>query len=241
MLQGCNNAKCIEPGCLSLYSSANLLIMIEAVVFDLGKVLVDFDYAIAAPKIAARTRMSAGELMHFFMRSPLLLQYETGLISSQDFYREVSAGTGFAGSFDEFAGFFGDIFDPIESMIQAHALLRSRGMPTYVFSNTNELAIQHVSRCFPFYNTFEGHILSYEHKSMKPDARLYEVVERMSGRRGNSLLYLDDRPENIAAGAARGWQVILHETPEKSRAAFERLGILDAGNSKSESRNPKQI
>jgi FMN phosphatase YigB (HAD superfamily) len=235
MPQGCNNTKCIEPGSLSLYSSANLLIMIEAVVFDLGKVLVDFDYSIAAPKIAARTRMSAAELMHFFMRSPLLLQYETGLISSQDFYRGVSIGTGFDGTFDEFAGFFGDIFDPIEPMIQAHALLRQRGMPTYVFSNTNELAILHVSRCFPFYKTFDGHILSYEHKAMKPDPRLYEVVEQLSGRRGRAILYLDDRPENIAAGAARGWQVILHETPEKSRAAFERLGILDAGNPKSES------
>jgi FMN phosphatase YigB (HAD superfamily) len=205
--------------------------MIEAVVFDLGKVLVDFDYAVAAPKIAARTRMSPGDLMLFFMRSPLLLQYETGLISSHDFYREVSAGTGFAGSFDEFAGFFGDIFDPIEPMIQAHALLRRRGMPTFVFSNTNELAIQHLSRFFPFYKNFDGYILSYEHKAMKPDARLYEVVERMSGRRGSALLYLDDRPENIAAGAARGWQVILHETPEKSRAAFKRFGIIDTDNS----------
>jgi len=38
---------------------------------------------------------------------------------------------------------------------------------------------------------------------------------------------LDDRPENIAAGAARAWQVILHEIPETSRAVFERLGILN--------------
>jgi FMN phosphatase YigB (HAD superfamily) len=226
--QGCNNAKCIESGSLYLYSKADLLIMIETVVFDLGKVLVDFDYTIAAPKIAARTRMSAIELMHFFMGTPLLLQYETGLIGSQDFYREVSTGTGFTGSFDEFAGFFGDIFDPIEPMIQAHDSLRRRGMPTYAFSNTNELAVQHLSRNYPFYNMFDGHILSFEHKAMKPDARLYEVVERLSGRRGGAILYVDDRPENIAAGEARGWQVILHESPEKSRAAFERFGLLDS-------------
>ena len=62
---------------------------------------------------------------------------------------------------------------------------------------------------------------------MKPDAQLYEVVERLSGRRGADLLYLDDRPENIAAGAARGWQVILQETPEKSRAAVQKLGLLN--------------
>ena len=38
---------------------------------------------------------------------------------------------------------------------------------------------------------------------------------------------LDDRLENVAAGAARGWQAILHETPEKSRAAVEKAGLFN--------------
>jgi FMN phosphatase YigB (HAD superfamily) len=62
---------------------------------------------------------------------------------------------------------------------------------------------------------------------MKPDAKLYEVVESKTGARGAEILYLDDRPENIAAGAERGWQVILQESPEKTRAAVERLGLLN--------------
>ena len=62
---------------------------------------------------------------------------------------------------------------------------------------------------------------------MKPDAKLYEVVEKQSGRFRAEILYLDDRPENVAAGAARGWQVILQETPEKSRAAVEKTGLLN--------------
>jgi len=52
-------------------------------------------------------------------------------------------------------------------------------------------------------------------------------VERESGRRQAEILYLDDRPENIAAGAARGWQVILQETPQKTRKAVESLGLLN--------------
>jgi HAD superfamily hydrolase (TIGR01509 family) len=112
-------------------------------------------------------------------------------------------------------------------MIQLQAALRQRGLKTYAFSNTNELAVEHIRRCFPFYATFDGCILSYEHGVMKPDARLYEVVERQSGRRGADLLYLDDRPENVAAGAARGWQVILQESPEKSLAAVRQLGLLN--------------
>ena len=112
-------------------------------------------------------------------------------------------------------------------MVQLQAALRQRGMPAYIFSNTNELAAEHIRRNFPFYANFDGYILSYEHGVMKPDAGLYEVVERESGRREAEILYLDDRPENVAAGAARGWQVILHETPEKSRAAVQKLGLLN--------------
>ncbi len=61
---------------------------------------------------------------------------------------------------------------------------------------------------------------------MKPDMKLYEVVERQADRRHQEILYVDDRPENVAAGAARGWQVILQETPEKTFAAVEKLGLL---------------
>jgi 2-haloacid dehalogenase len=62
---------------------------------------------------------------------------------------------------------------------------------------------------------------------MKPEAKIYEALEKMSGCRGPEVLYLDDRPENVEAGAARGWQVILQETPEKTRAAIEKLGLLN--------------
>ena len=107
------------------------------------------------------------------------------------------------------------------------AALRQRGLPAFIFSNTNELAAEHIRRTFPFYGNFDGYILSYQHGAMKPDAPLYEVVEHASACRGAEILYLDDRPENIAAGAARGWQVILHESPEKSRTAVEKLGLLN--------------
>jgi len=201
--------------------------MIKTVVFDLGKVLVDFDYGIAARKIAARCTISTTELNLLTSHSPLLCQYETGLLSTPEFYAQVCSQTGFLGDLDEFGLYFADIFVPVKSMVELHAELRRRGLRTYIFSNTNELAVRHIRKSFPFFSTFDALILSYEHRAMKPDPRLYEVLERKSGFRGEEILYLDDRPENLAAGAARGWQVILHETPEKSRVAVERLGLLN--------------
>jgi FMN phosphatase YigB (HAD superfamily) len=195
-------------------------------VFDLGKVLVDFDYGLAAEKLSARSRLTGPEILRALGESPLLLRYETGLISTVQFFEELSALTGFRGGLDSFADSFGDIFSPMPRMIELHAALRRQGMPTFAFSNTNDLAIRHLRRRFPFFSQFDGCVLSFEHGVMKPDARLYEVVERQCGRRGAEILYLDDRPENISAGAARGWRVVLQESPERTWAQIESLGLL---------------
>ncbi len=204
--------------------------MIKTVVFDLGKVLVDFDYRTAARALAARCKITAEEIGRLIALPSILVRYETGLLTSQEFYQEICAATGYCGSMEEFGVSFADIFVPIEPMVRLQAALREQGMPTYIFSNTNELAVRHIRRAFPFFSQFDGYILSYEHGVMKPEAKLYEILERQAGRSGAEILYLDDRPENIAAGAARGWQVILQESPEKSRAAMQKLGLLDGGN-----------
>jgi HAD superfamily hydrolase (TIGR01509 family) len=199
----------------------------EVVVFDLGKVLLEFDYRIMARNFAKRSTTSEDAIHRFINQSPLLFRYETGLISKADFYREICAETGFNGSVAEFEGIFGDIFSPIDPMIELHAAFRKKGIPTFIFSNTNELAIAHIRKNYPFFSGFDDYVFSHEHGAMKPDAKLYEVVEQKTKRSGQQILYLDDRLENIEAGAARGWQVILQETPEKTLAAVGKLGLLD--------------
>src|SRR5262245_20701358 len=154
----------------------------SVVVFDLGKVLVDFDYSIAARRIAARCNIPLENILFFIAQSPLLIRLETGQLTSEDFFKEICAVTSFDGSIEEFSDFFSDIFVPIEPMVQLHARLRQRAIPTYIFSNTNDLAITHIRRNFPFFGNFDGYILSYEQGSMKPDARIYDVAEKLSGR-----------------------------------------------------------
>lgn len=196
------------------------------VVFDLGKVLVDFDYSIAAEKIASRTSLPPAEVKKHLDHSPLLYSYETGLITRENFFDEIRGKTNFTGTIEEFSGFFADIFWEIPAMIQMHAALRAKGIPTYIFSNTNDLAIEHIRRNFPFFAHFDGYIFSHEVGAMKPDAKIYEALEKMAGKRGADILYLDDRPENIEGGRARGWQVILQTDPEKSIAAVKSFGLL---------------
>src|SRR5437867_2495260 len=129
----------------------------KAVIFDLGKVLVDFDYRIAGLRIAARGTMTADEVQTFIDHSPLLFRFETGRITKEQFFAEVRATTGFRGTIDEFSEFFADIFTPIEPMVKLHSDLRRSGAPTYLFSNTNELAVGHIRQHFPFFSRFDGY------------------------------------------------------------------------------------
>ena len=100
------------------------------VVFDLGKVLVDFDYSIASRRIAAQSNMSPAEVQTFLDHSPLLYRYETGLMTRLDFFQEIKRATGFRGELEEFGTFFADIFTEMPAMTQLHAELRARNVPT---------------------------------------------------------------------------------------------------------------
>ncbi len=198
----------------------------KAIVFDLGKVLVDFDYGITVRRLLSRCRVTAAELQRLIDQSPLLHHYESGRLTTEQFFTAVRSATGFDADLASFSEMFGDIFFPIPPMIELHTELRRRGLPTYIFSNTNELAIQDIRRRHAFFQHFTGYILSFEHQAMKPEAKLYQVVERVSGLQGADLLYLDDRKENVVSGAARGWQVILHESPAKTREVFQKMRLV---------------
>jgi FMN phosphatase YigB (HAD superfamily) len=191
----------------------------------LGKVLLDFDYGIAAEKIARQSRFNPAQARELLERPALLYRFETGLMTKEQFYGEVCAACGFSGKMDEFCAFFADIFSEIKPMTALHAALRDSDVRTYIFSNTNEIAVGHIRARFPFFSRFDGYVLSYEHGVMKPAAKIYEIVEHQTGQKGNGIVYMDDRAENVEAGLARDWRALLHETPEKTIAALRRFGL----------------
>src|SRR5436190_3659110 len=180
----------------------------KAVVFDLGKVLLDFDYAIAIKNMAVHCSLAPGDLNKLLNQSTLLHRYETGLITTNEFFEEVKRLSKFCREFEIFAPIFGNIFSPIPEMIELNRQLRSRDIPTYIFSNTNELAVSHIRATYPFFAEFSAHIYSFEHRAMKPHPSIYEVVEKTAATVGPDILYVDDRLENIEEGIRRGWRTI---------------------------------
>lgn len=198
----------------------------KVVVFDLGRVLLDFDYRKLEKKLAEHSNLPADEIARLFQQASLLGRYERGFLTSAQFFAEFKTATGYRGSLAGFQEMFADIFTPIPAMIGLPAAIRAQGVPVFIFSNTNELAATHVRDRYPFFNHFDGYVLSYEHGAMKPDDSLYQVVEDATGHRGQEVLYLDDMAENIETGARRGWQVIQHKTPEATIEALKSAGLL---------------
>lgn len=103
--------------------------------------------------------------------------------------------------------------------------LRARGVPVFALTNFGRETWAHALPEYPFLGTFDRAFVSGHLGVAKPDAAIFEAVEREAGLPPAALLFTDDRSDNIAAAAARGWGTHLFEGPEglAARLVAERL------------------
>lgn len=106
--------------------------------------------------------------------------------------------------------------------------LRRRGVPTYALTNFGAETLARAEARYPFLREFDARIVSAELGIAKPDAEIYAALERATGHPPGALLFTDERPENVAAARARGWQAHLFEGPEGWGARLVAAGLLPA-------------
>ena len=186
------------------------------VIFDLGKVLLDFDFAIAAKELARYSPQEEEQILESINQSPLLHTFERGDWSEAQFFQKLSVECRLEASLEELKKGFAEIFTPVPSMVGFMKSLKERGIPVMVFSNTNVTAVDYIRAAFPFFERFDAYCLSYEHGCMKPDTTLYGVAQLMTRCTPGNLLFLDDRAENVHAARQMGWSAIHHQAPEDS-------------------------
>ena len=139
------------------------------VIFDLGKVLLDFDFAIAAKELARYSPQEEEQILKSINQSPLLHTFERGDWSEAQFFQKLSVECRLEASLEELKKAFAEIFTPVPSMVGFMESLKERGIPVMVFSNTNVTAVDYIRAAFPFFARFDAYCLSYEHGCMKPD------------------------------------------------------------------------
>ncbi|MCA1335755.1 HAD family hydrolase [Pseudooceanicola marinus] len=104
--------------------------------------------------------------------------------------------------------------------------LRGKGIPVFSLSNFG-IGTYEIARAeYPVLNEFDQGYVSGHLGVIKPDPRIYEILEEGSGLSGEALLFTDDRADNIAAAAARGWRTHQFEHPEGWAARLVAEGLL---------------
>jgi glucose-1-phosphatase len=186
---------------------------ISHIFFDLGKVLVDFDFSIAAGKIMQQSPLSPDEVTQEFYRlNGLIDEYETGSIDSETFFTRMKAEYRFEGSIAELREIWCGVFSPLDEHIQMAKCL-AQFYPLALISNTSEAHITYLESQYDFFPIFRKKFYSHEVRCMKPNPEIYDHALKEMGADKFESLFIDDREENVEAVATRGWQTI-HLRPD---------------------------
>ncbi len=93
----------------------------------------------------------------------------------------------------------------IEGSIALLRALRGKGVAVFALTNFGASSYAAAVPLLDFLSEFDREYVSGRMGVIKPDPRIYEMVEQDCGIAPERLLFTDDRAENIAAAAVRGW------------------------------------
>jgi HAD superfamily hydrolase (TIGR01509 family) len=180
----------------------------KCLAFDLGRVVFDFDYNIALEKIRDRISVPEDVVMEALFYKDFGLDFEKGLISGRDFYLKFKSAFGCHLDYDEFADVWCSIFYPNKKVLELIEKLKPL-YPVYLITNINQLHFNHLYHNFKdFFSMFDELILSFKVGSVKPERRIYEYLERVSGAKPKDIIYIDDREDLIVEAKRMGFRCI---------------------------------
>ncbi|MGD1019619.1 MAG: HAD family phosphatase [Verrucomicrobiia bacterium] len=197
---------------------------IDAVVFDLGNVLIAVDEPRGAKRMAARTGKTRQQIEEYIRGTSHGHELALGKVSKKQFFHTVAKDLGFDGTYDEFALIWSDIFTPIDSMIVLAESLKTR-VPRLLLSNTNAIHMDYILERYTFLDDFDAHILSHEVGLLKPDAAIYRYTLDKYGLTAERTVFLDDLATNVEGARRVGMQAIHFLNPEQARAELTKLGV----------------
>ena len=196
---------------------------INAVIFDIGNVLLTFDYFIAERALVAHTGIDAPpsvEDLH-----PLRIDHETGRIPREDFVRTVREAFAHDGPEDHFMKIWTRIFQVNTPMVEWARSLHGK-TPLYLLSNIGCIHHDHILEEYHFFGTlFDDGVYSYKAGVMKPEPRIFELAQKQFGVDPSTTLYIDDLEENVRGAEFIGfighhYDPSRHDLFEKRISAF---------------------
>ncbi len=203
---------------------------IKVVCFDLGKVLIDFDWQIGLKRMAEKSPLSTEEISARMRADGTMLVYEVGNIETEPFFEHLKGVLEYGGTGAELRSCFAEIFTPITAHVE---ILRSVAelYPVGLISNTNEAHISYAEANYDFFPVFHARIYSHIVHTMKPKPEIYQAaLQALAPKAGGGIdpetvVFIDDLEPNIEGAIQLGWQTV-HLKPETRLAdELKALGV----------------
>jgi len=174
---------------------------IESLFFDLGGVLYSLDYQSVWSGFRRRCGRPVKDIQEVLYAEDIFYGYESGKITSGEYYRAVTERLCCEMSFDEFKHIWNSLLVKQESMFQIALGVRTQA-EVVIISNTNEVNAGFIEQDVK--RITHKIVYSFEAGLLKPDRKIYEQALEVAGSPPEKVLYIDDSQENVDAAAQLG-------------------------------------
>ena len=189
---------------------------IEALIFDIGNVLVPFDWQLFKKGLqAGGANLTADAETEF---RELSIRFDIGEMTGEIFSRVAIRMLGFQGDERGFVTIWNSIFSSNPSMNRTIRGLKER-FPLFLLSNTSDLHLDYLRKNCDVLQYFADGVFSFRAKCAKPDRRIFEIALKQFGLQPESTIYVDDLPANVRSASDLGFKAIRYDLAK--HAEFE--------------------
>jgi glucose-1-phosphatase len=200
---------------------------ITAVVFDLGKVLLDYSVENTFTYWATKSGVSADHIKKSFVMDSEYKMHETGTVTIEDFYTHICNCSGMRISLQDFITGWNAMFTGLYP--GTLSMLRSidKRINKIMLSNTNQTHTvflrQRYDQLFKF---FDMVFFSNEIQKRKPDPETFSFVLNKCSLRAQETLFFDDLEENIRGADSVHINGILVTNPDFIKDGLQKYGLI---------------
>lgn len=208
----------------------------EAVVFDIGRVIVrlDLQRAFTAFSLGVSTSKSLDssqvptpqQIWTTIQTDRRFFDWQEGRITPQRWYEHITRQLGVTVAFEEFCVAWNSMLDPqaiLPDNLFAQLATRYR---LGLLSNTDPIHAAHLEACYSFVEHFPVRIYSHEVGASKPSPVIYQAALTALDVTPAEALYIDDVAEYAEAARQLGFDAIQFETPQQLGGELSRRGLI---------------
>lgn len=198
---------------------------VQAVIFDIGNVLIEWDPVRVYDREIGEARRRA--LFAAVDLHGMNLAVDRGAPFSETIEATAAAHPDWAAEIRLWRDLWIEMASPeIPGSVRLLRALRQTGLPVFALTNFGRETFEVAAAHYAFFAEFDRRFVSAHLGLLKPEPEIYAHVEAETGLPPESLLFADDRPENVEAARARGWQAHLFDGPEGWAARLAGEGLL---------------